>query len=121
MGYRLKTKSIQKLDRYDWYWSADECAKAAAPIFAWREWGWGIRGTIPDMAAILTALVQLKNIGLAHGARQVEAGRLIYKNGRYGHERPVFKCRYCGSDKALSVGVCPECAEMVTSFGHITS
>lgn len=71
--------------RYCWFRSASECAKNAAPIF-WRKKRWKWDGRCPtelDITHMLYLLFRTAN----YDCQPVTCGRLIYWNGRYGHEK----------------------------------
>lgn len=84
-------KRRDKIERGNvFYETAEECAKAAAPLFARYRWRWKHRG-IPNEHDILTTLKWLQasvDQMPPNSERYSSTGRLTYFEGRFGHERP---------------------------------
>jgi hypothetical protein len=77
--------------RFNFYPTAEECAKGAAPIFELCNWRWSRTGTkwgeIPSESEILEACHELQR--LAEDQEFCESGRLIFhRELGFGHERP---------------------------------
>jgi hypothetical protein len=71
---------------YEMFPTAEECAASAAPVFAAEQWEWACVG-IPDEAEILKTLRGLMRHMEEDEAGYVGTGRLIFTEGRFGHER----------------------------------
>lgn len=82
---RIKKSPEERFDLYD---TPEECADKAAPIFAFQKWKWFMVG-IPNRKEILETLIELRDYVARSDASppQAETGRLIYYDGRYGHEK----------------------------------
>ncbi len=72
----------EQLDRYIHFSSLDECVRQAAKVFMQQRWNWSRCG-IPDEMEIRQQLMYLRSAG-----NGIESGRLIYKDGRYGFQKP---------------------------------
>lgn len=74
--------------RYQFYKTADECADAAAPLFAERGWEWYGVG-VPTRDAIIDALRRLER-WITSDKKSLnnfaETGRLAYYCGEFGHQ-----------------------------------
>lgn len=84
--------AIRKRDeaRFIFYDSIDLCAIAAAPLFQKQRWRWTNTG-IPSQKQIYEALLMLQRTAKHETDTDgpVETGRLIYVQGKYGHEKPT--------------------------------
>lgn len=67
---------------------ANECAQAAAPVFAEQRWRWTALHGFPKEHNILDTLLQLKEFAEEHEIDHAESGRLVFWQGQFGHERP---------------------------------
>lgn len=80
-------KTLEKFHLFD---SAEECARAAAPIFLANRWRW-TRVGIPDEPEILRSLLDLKQSATEYKDRDYdycESGRLLYYEGQFGFQKP---------------------------------
>ncbi len=77
---RMKTE----LNKYQFYGSIAECARAAAPVFKKNRWEWFVIG-IPNEAQIADTLRHLEKSAKKTGDDNAQSGRLVYHAGRFGH------------------------------------
>ena len=84
-----KRRTIE--EKYALFDTAEECATAAVPVFLAQRWRWKTSEFtgIPGYAEILQGLQRLAAVAEEMNSREVEAGRLVYYCGRFGHERAV--------------------------------
>lgn len=88
-GAKPQTPYSRRLYRsYVFYSTPQECAIAAAAVFAAMNWRWsnsarGRRSYIPSETELYDDLVQLS----IH-EQGCESGRLCYYDGKFGHQRP---------------------------------
>lgn len=95
-----RARAIQ--DKFCFYSTAEECADAAAPLYAQKRWRWKRCG-IPDRQQILETLRYLARVAWGNGnGGHIQSGRLIYYKGSYGHERfdPFDRRTFDASDNA---------------------
>ena len=78
------SRRIPFTEKFTYYDTAEACADAAAPVFREKRWRWSRCG-IPSREQILETLLYLQKEGGA------ASGRLIYHEGRFGHERLAEK------------------------------
>lgn len=83
-------------ERFILFATAEECAKAAAPVFAEHKWRWlgvkGKRGHIPNESDIFNSLqgLEQRSLNRREGLEPyLESGRLVYYHGRFGYQRPL--------------------------------
>lgn len=65
---------------------ANECARAAAPVFEANRWRWASLSGFPKEHNILDTLLMLQE-DADDDLECVETGRLIYCGGKFGYER----------------------------------
>lgn len=73
-------QAARMTDHFTMYSTATACADAAAPIFQQKKWRWWHCG-IPTREQILDSLRRMEREGRG------SSGRLVYYEGRFGHEK----------------------------------
>lgn len=85
----MKRRKFTIEEKFVFFDSAADCAKAAAPVFEEQRWRWVFLHGFPKEHNILDTLLMLEKDAQRPVSRgHCETGRLIYYHGRFGYQRP---------------------------------
>lgn len=77
-------------DKFQFYPTPEQCAEAAAPVFAEKRWRWHEAG-IPSQSQILDSLNSLRRSAREWHGSYCASGRLVYHDGLFGFQRNTGK------------------------------
>jgi hypothetical protein len=89
MRRRRNRRNVE--DKFVLFDDAAECAKAAAPVFEAQRRRWSMLHGFPKEHNILDTLLWLKEYAEERETDTAETGRLVFRKGRFGYERPASK------------------------------